>query len=154
MNHVNFEDNQKFTTTRGWERLSFLIKDEKFGKRLDLICCSAIGEGIAKEFLSFCKVQEKLKLEEIIKDPTKIKTIKDISTIYFLVSAFAEKYKDNKIKFGVLMEASKVLDEINKVEFVALLWRLASSYATDKFKKDFLSCTDNKFIEKYGKYLI
>ena len=153
MNHVNFEDGQKFTTTRGWERLSCLIKDEKFGSRLTLVCCSAIGEGIAKEFIAFCKVQEKLKLEEIIKNPDKIKEVKDISTKYFLVSAFAEKYKDKKIKFDVVMKASKVFDEVDNAEFVALLWRLSSSY-TENFKKDFLDCTDDKFIEKYGKYLI
>lgn len=153
MNKVDFRDNQKFTTVRGWERVSTLINGEKIGKRFELICCSAIGEGIAKEFIAFCKIQEKLKLEDIIKNPEKIKDINDISIKYFLVGAFAEKYKDKKIKFDVLMKASKVLDEVDNAEFVALLWRLCHGYTKD-FKKDFLNCKDDKLIEKYGSYLI
>jgi len=153
MNNVDFDDNQKFTTVRGWERLSCLIDGEKMGNRFELICCSAIGEGIAKEFIAFCKIQEKLKLEDVIKNPSKIKEIEDISVKYFLVSAFAEKYKDKKIKFDVIMEASKVFDDGDDAEFVALLWRLSASYTKD-FKKDFLASKDDKLIEKYGKYLI
>ncbi len=153
MNSVKFDDNQKFTTVRGWERLSCLVKGEKISKSFELICCSAIGEGIAKEFIAFCKIQEKLKLEDVIKNPDKIKEIKDISTKYFIVSAFAEKYKDKKIKFDVLMKASKVFDEEDNAEFVALLWRLGMSY-TESFRKDFLASDDDKFIEKYGRYLI
>ena len=153
MSNVDFNNNQKFTTTRGLERLSCLISGEKLGKKFELLCCSAIGEGIAKEFIAFCKIQEKLNLDDIIKNPDKIKEVEDISTKYFLVSAFAEKYKDKKIKFNVVMKASKVFDEVNNAEFVALLWRLSSSYSKD-FKKDFLASKDTKFIEKYGQYLI
>lgn len=156
MNKVDFNDGQKFTTTRGWERLSCLIKEKKLGKQFSLVCCSAIGEGIAKEFIAFCKIQEKMKLEDIIKNPDKIREIKDISIKYFLVSAFAEKYKDKKIKFDVIMKASEVLDEIDNPEFVALLWRLSHSYTSDtkRFRKDFSESKNTKFIEKYGKYLI
>ncbi len=153
MNKVDFSDNQKFTTVRGWERLSCLIKGEKISKSFELICCSAIGEGIAKEFIAFCKIQEKLNLNDIIKNPDKIKEVKEVSIRYFLVSAFAEKYKDKKIKFDVIMKASKVFDEVDCAEFVALLWRLCSGY-TEAFKKDFLASDEDKFIEKYGKYLI
>ena len=69
---VDFEDNQKFVTPRGWERVNQLIKDVKGYSNLNLICKSAIGEGIAHEFISFCKIQEKMKLEEVIKNPKKI----------------------------------------------------------------------------------
>ena len=150
---VDFNDNQKFTTPRSWERVNTLIKDVKDYKVLDLICKSAIGEGIANEFVAFCKIQEKLKLEDVIKNPKKIKDIKEVSVKYFLVSALAERYKDKKIKFDTIMESSKVLDEVGNAEFVALLWRLCSSY-TQQFKKDFLLSKDSKFIEKYGKYII
>jgi hypothetical protein len=153
LHKVDFKDNQKYTTERGWgERLSRLIKDVKGWDLLELLCCSAIGEGIAKEFVAFCKIQEKLKLDELIKKPEKIKEIEDISIKYFLVSAIAEKYKDEKIDFAKIMEVSKVLDSIGNVEFVALLWRLCSNY-TDKFRDDFMDSKDDKFIEKYGRYI-
>ena len=150
---VDFEDNQKFVTPRSWERVNTLIKDIKGWKDFELLSKSAIGEGVASEFVAFCKIQDKLNLEEVIKNPQKIKKIEELSIKYFLVSALAEKYKDKKIKFDKVMEASKVLDEVKNAEFVALLWRLCSSY-TQQFKKDFLNSKDDKFIEKYGRYII
>lgn len=153
---VDFNDNQKYTTNRGWERLSKLIFEVKDWDTLDLLCSSAIGEGIAKEFLAFCKIQEKLKLEDLIKNPHKIKDIQDVSIKYFLISAITEKYKDNKIDFDKVMEVSKVLDENSNAEFVALMWRLCSNYTskTQKFRDDFMKSKEDVFINKYAKYLI
>ena len=154
LHNVDFSNNQKNTTERGFERLSCLTKNIKIGKEFELLCCSAIGEGIAREYIAFCKIQEKLKLEEIIKNPKKIEKIEDISIKFFLVSAVAEKYKDKKVDFDKVMEISVVFDNMKNAEFVALLWRLSSSY-TENFKKDFLkSKGHDKFIEKYGKFLI
>ena len=150
---VDFNDNQKFTTARGFERLSKLIKDVKDWDTFELICCSAIGEGIAREFVAFCKLQDKLKLDEIIKNPEKIEKIEDISVKYLLVSAIAEKYKDKKITFEKIIDISKVFDKISNAEFVALLWRLCNSY-TEQFKKDFVNSKENKLIDRYGKFLI
>lgn len=158
MSNVDFNNNQKFTTIRGWERLSNLIEKGKVTKNFQLLCCSAIGEGIAKDFIAFCKIQEKMNLDDLIKNPRKIKKDMEISVKYFLVTAVAEKYKDKKIKFDNVMKVSKVFDEMGNAEFVALLWRLASSYTSEKgeFKRDFLNIKgeDEKFVEKYGKYLI
>jgi len=150
---VNFKDNQKFTTARGFERLNTLIKGVVDWRIFELISCSAIGEGVAREFIAFCKIQEKLKLDEIIKNPKKIKEIEDISIKYFLTTAVAEKYKDKKAKFEDIMEISKVFDEVNNAEFVALLWRLCSAYAKDEFHKDWKK-VDVSLMKKYSKYLI
>ena len=154
LHKVDFSDNQKNTTERGFERLSCLVSEVKDWKEFELLCCSAIGEGIAREFIAFCKIQEKLKLEEIIKNPSRIEKIEDISVKFFLVSAVAEKYKDKKVDFEKVMEISVVLDKIQNAEFVALLWRLSSNY-TEQFKKDFLKSKKyDKFVDKYGKFLI
>lgn len=153
LHKVDFNDNQKFVTPRGWERVSNLIKGVKDWTTLELACKSAIGEGIAHEFVAFCKISEKMKLEEVIKNPQKIKNIKGIDVKFFLVSALAERYSNKKVDFEKIMEASKVLDECKNAELVALLWRLASSY-TQNFKKDFLKSKDSKFIERYGKFII
>jgi hypothetical protein len=153
LSNVDFNSNQKFTTTRGMERLSCLISGLKLGTTFELMSCSAIGEGIAREFIAFCKISEKLKLEEIIKNPKKIEGIEDISIKYFLVSCVAERYKDKKVDFDKVMEISKVFDKIGNSEFVALLWKLSSMYSKD-FKKDFSDSKEDKFIERYGKYLV
>lgn len=156
MNNVDFNSNQKFTTVRGLERLSGLIKGAKANeKKFELLSCSAIGEGIAREFISFSKIQEKFNLEDVIKNPHKIKDIEDISTKYFLVTAVAERYKDKKVKFSTIMDISKELDKIDNAEFVALLWKLSHSYSPD-FKVDFANTSgaDDKLIDKYAKYII
>lgn len=161
LHKVNFDDEQKFTTPRGWERCSGLIEDIDKGSydKLLLISSSAIGEGVASEFVAFCKLQEKVNLKDILKHPEKIKDLdneKDLGMMYFLISAVADNYKDNKIDFDDVMKITKVLDELGKVEFVALLWRLCLSY-NPKFEEDFMK--DNKgkealkFADKYLKYL-
>jgi len=153
---VDFNDNQKFTTPRGWERLDCLIKEINVSDTFELLCGSSIGEGVAREFIAFCKIQEKFRLEDLIKNPKEIENIKDISIKYFLVSAVAERYGDKKLTFNKVMEISEVLDKIKNAEFVALLWKMSSNYSKGLFKKDFLNSKgdDEKLIEKYGKYLI
>lgn len=153
---VKFDDQQKFVTPRSWERLSKLIKDVKDWDKIDIISKSAMGEGIAIEFVSFCKIQEKLKLEDVIKHPEKIEKIEDVSVKFFLVSAVAEKYKDKKVDFKKIMDISKVFDKLSNAEFVALLWRLCNSYTikNKRFRKDFLSSKDSQLLERYGKFIV
>jgi len=158
LHNVDYNNNQKFTTTRGLERLSNLIKDLKVeSKTFELMCCSSIGEGIAKEFIAFCKIKDKMDLDKIIKNPKLIEKITDISVKYFLVSAITEKYKNNKLNFNDIMGISEVLDKINNPEFVALLWKMCSVYTSknNKFKKEFCDYKGNDdLINKYSNYLL
>lgn len=153
LHKIDFNSNQKQTTCRGWERVSHLIKDVPL-KDIKLIVQSSIGEGIGQEFVSFCKIQEKLNLEEIIKNPEKIKKISDIGTKYFLITALCDRYREKKVDFEKIMKVSKVLDEIGDVEFVALFWRLALGYAEERFKEDFQKSKEDDFIKKYAKFIV
>jgi predicted nucleic-acid-binding protein len=152
---VNYEDNQKFTTPRAWERVSSLTKGVQDYSKLKLISSSAIGEGTALEFVAFCKIQEKLKVEEIIKNPKLLerKGLK-VDEKYFVVTAVADKYRDKKAKFEKIIEITKVLDRMGDVEFVALMWRMCCAYNPTEFKKDFLAKLDDKIASKYSKYII
>lgn len=149
---VDFNDNQKFTTHRGWARVSTLVTGVEDYDKIDLITSSAISEGIAKEFVAFCKIKDTLKIEEIIKNPEKLKSVTEISVKYFLITALADRYKNDKIKFEQIYKISQVLDEIKNAEFVALLWRICYGY-NQKFKNDFVKIVDNKFADKYAKYI-
>ncbi len=152
---VDDGDAQKDCTPRGFERLSTLIKGVTDWKVIGLLSNCAIGKGTAVAFVSFCRISEKLKLEEIIKNPEKIKNLKKIDEKFFLVSAMAERYKDKKIKFDIILKASEVLDEISNAPFVALLWRLCISYSKEQFKKDFLNSKGNYAIcKKYERYIV
>lgn len=159
---VDFDDGQKFTTLRGWERVSNLIKDEESMDVIELLSKTAIGEGVATEFISFCKIRDKLKLEEFVKNPSKIKEIGEgrdsLSLKYFLISAVADMYKDKKADFEKVFDISKAFDEAKNDEFVTLLWRLCDKYSQGRFSKDFLSSkkvdANSSFIQKYWQYLI
>lgn len=153
LHKVDYKDNQKFVTPRGWERLSNLIKGIKNYKSMSLVCQTAIGEGTASKFVAFCKISEKLNLEDYIKHPEKIEKIKGADVKYFLVSAMAERYKDKKIKFDTIIEASKVLEKIKSQEFTALLWRMCLGYDSENFKKDFLNSKETALIERFGKLI-
>jgi hypothetical protein len=149
-------DTQKPTTQRGWELLSHLIKDEDDYRKLDLIVGTRIGEGIAREFLAFCKIKDIVQLEKIIQNPEEFKKITQIDMKYFVVSAIAEHYgKGNKVDFKKLLEISSVLDEMGSAEFITLMWRLSVKYNSNKFRKDFQSKElDNPLRVKYNKFLM
>ena len=154
---VDFDDKQKFTTPRGWERISKLIEKNPTGKdynKLSILAKSGIGEGIAQEFVAFCKISEQIKLPEIIANPKRLKEIKEINVKWFINTALAEQYKDKKVKFEKIVDFSRVMDEIGDVELVAYLWKLCSGMSKN-FKKDFIDKIDEKdeLITKYAKYI-
>lgn len=158
LHKVDFKDNQKNCTPRGWERLSKLIKGVKNYNTISLLSNCAIGKGVAIEFVAFCRIQENMKIEDVIKHPEKIKNIKTPDVKYFLISAVAEKYgdkKDKQVDFDKVIAVSKVLDEMGNAEFVALLWRMTVSYAPEMFKKDFLNSKGiEDFVNRYGKFIV
>lgn len=154
---INLDDEQKQTTARGWERLNTLINNREIDETFKLLCCSAIGEGVAREFIAFCNLKEKFNIEDLIKNPQKLKDIEDISIKYLLLSSVAERYakKEEGIDFKKIIEISKVLDEIKNAEFVALLWRFCCQYTKNSglFKDDFMKSDEFELINKYGKYI-
>ena len=157
---VDDKDGQKFSTPRGWERVNTLIKPLLAGKKnyskLKMVVCSAIGEGVGSEFISYCKIKEQINLKEMIEKPKLIANIdeKDISIKFFITTAVAEQYRDKKVKFDKVMEVSKVLDSTNNPELVAYLWKLCCGYDAKRFKTDFIAKVDNTLSKKYGKYII
>lgn len=156
---VNYEDNQKFTTPRSWERLSKLMKDNNIEPsdpdKLLLVGSSALSEGIATQFKAFCKIQDKVNLKEILKNPKKLKDIgqgrENLDIRYFVITAIADWYKDNKATFEDIINITKILDEMNNPEFVALLWKICMSYKPE-FEKEFKSADIIEIANKYLKY--
>jgi len=152
LHSVNFDDNQKFTTERGWARVNSLIEGINDYNELDLVCSSAISEGIAREFSAFCKIKELINLEDIIKNPSKLKSVKEIDIKYFIVTALSEKYKAKKIDFKNIIAISEELDKLKNCEFVALFWRLCMRINPKKFKDEIIN-SKSQIITKYTKYI-
>jgi len=152
LHQVNFEDRQKFTTERGWERVNSLIKGVEKYDELDLITSTAIGEGIAREFTAFCKIKEKISFDELIKNPKTIESITEVDMKYFVITALSEMYKLKKVTFDNVMAISQELDRIGNCEFVALFWRLCMRSNPKKFKDEIIK-TSNPLISKYARYV-
>ena len=157
---VNYDDGQKFTTPRGWERLSTLIKDISLTDyaMLELISQSAIGEGIAREFVAYCKVQSQVDIQAIIREPSKLRQLHEISMKYFVITAIAENYKEkiSKVEFKDILNISQELDNMNNSEFVVMMWKLAIRYNPKKFSKDFTAKENinSPILQKYRGYLV
>ena len=156
---VDFDSEAKFTTPRGWARLNALIHGIEKYEDIELLSSTAIGEGIAREFVAFCKIKDTIKLEEVIKNPREFKKIDAIDIRYFVITAIAEKYKDkskkNEVTFEKLMELSEVLDEMNLPDYVTMFLRLAIKYAGRKFDEDFTAKANNfPIIKKYNKVFL
>lgn len=160
LRHIDFEDEQKFTTQRGWERINILLKGMEINKsnydKVKIIVSSAIGEGIAVDFVSYCKINEQINLDDLIKNPSKLRQeLKDrgVDVRYFISTAVAEKYKDKKIDFKKVVDVSREFDAMNEEELVAYMWNLCSRYSK-KFNDDFVKSLDTELCEKYAKFLM
>jgi len=91
-----------FPTHRSWATANELIKDIKGTSDEELndiflLTSSCVGEGAAREYQAFVKLKKKIKLDDIINNPSRVKEIKDAGMKYCLVSGLAERYRvDNK----------------------------------------------------------
>ena len=151
LHKIDFNDRQKFTTPRGWARVSQMTKGIEKYDLIELLAQSCISEGIAIEYVAFCKIEDKINLNDIIKNPKKLKELEDIGMKYFVVSSIGEKYKEDKnLDLEKVMAICEVLDEIKNQEFVALLMRLCYKFNPSKFKKEFpIVASKSPLINKY-----
>jgi hypothetical protein len=154
---VEFNDKQKFTTNRGWDRVNDLITAGELDvTNLDDLyyaVASAISEGIAKEFVSYVKLTKTINLEEIMKHPEKMKGVKEIDVQYFVASSFAERYGSGVIDFAKIIDLAEVTDKIQP-EVVTMLFRMCAMYGKN-FIEDFANSKITKeMYERYKKFIM
>lgn len=114
-----------FPTPRSWFFNSEMIKGKTDMKQVELYSSSTVGEGAAKEFEGFIRLQRKIDIKEILKNPEKVKKITEIDLKYSLVSLLAEEYKkDNKLLNTLLLVC-----EFVEPEFAVLLLRFTKQYS-------------------------
>lgn len=155
---VDDKDGQKFTTPRGWERVSD-FKTSQLSEEDKIECIKAtIGEGVAIQYNKYCELQDKMDLEKVLKSPKEIGKIDDVSIKYLLVGICADRYKnqDKVVDFNKIMDISQALDDSSNAEFVSLLWKLCLNYTkeTKQFRNDFMKIKDIKLLEKYKGYIL
>lgn len=141
---------------RTWEKLSN-IRNNNTTMTLDeisLIARGLIGPSIATKYVSYVKLEKSIKLEDVIKDPTVAKGIKEIQIVYAVVTGLLAKLKQGEHNmFPVMCKVSLNIKE----EIAVYMMRLAKQmlgetqmrkYAFEKYPKEFDLC-----FKKYGDLL-
>ncbi len=102
-----------FATPRSWEMLSAAL--DRFGTANDLddIAPGIVGEGVAIEFLAYCRdtITEKL-VQSIIADPTGAKLPEDLGALYALVSYLGAWAKRPEVRSAAATLLSRLGPEI------------------------------------------
>lgn len=126
-----------FPTPRSWAFCSRLIKGKKHNKQVELLVGASVGEGTAKEFIAFLRLQTKIDLDTILKNPKQVKEIKEVDLKYVLIGTIAEKYRSDKKLFEKILP----LCDYMETEFSILLLRFLKNTDEAHFKK---SITNSK----------
>jgi len=143
-------DDSAFGTPRSWAFCSKLIEGEKDEKSILRYVASAVGEGIAREYIAFHKMANEVDIDKIIKYPNEFISPKDVNIKYAIAGALADRYKSN----------SKLLSNICKVwgrldaEFSVVSMKMCKAYKPQKFISDLMAEKEWVSLSKeYGKYL-
>lgn len=131
-----FERNAKskaFPTPRSWAFTSTLIKDSELNLEDKEVCVSScVGEGTAHEFMAFCRLKNKININDILKNPKLAEEVKDVDLKYSLITALAEKYREDKKSIPKILEVSEHIE----TEFAMLLLRLMKAINSSYFEKE------------------
>jgi len=154
-----FNENSKdpaFSTPRTWFFTSKIIKDVVDLDELKLLVSTTIGGGMAIEFVSFLKIQEKLNIKKILANPSGFKLPTEVSEKYALISGLTDYLsRDKKVLDKILIIANRL-----EAEFATLLIHLVKNYFDDeKFRILVLSDSGLKnlwsdFTSKNQKFII
>lgn len=142
-----------FGTPRSWYFCSKLIKDVTDLDKLEILISSAVGEGTAIELLAFLKLNRKIDVAEILKNPKKVREFKEIDLKYSLLSTMVEHYRKHKDK-DTLQKIMGVCFEL-EAEFSVLLLRMIKAIDEAFFSKEIVKLKEfNKVRENYAQYII
>jgi len=139
-----------FPTPRSWAFCSKLIKERTDKNVLQILIGSAVGEATANEFMAFLKLQTKIDLKSLLKNPKQVAEIKEIDLKYVLLGTISEYYRTDK----KLLAKCFVLCEYLEPEFSALLLRFLKGINPIYFSKTILADKKGKaLLTKYSDVL-
>jgi MoxR-like ATPase len=140
-----------FPTHRTWAMASDMTENINDEDTLLKLTAGCVGEGAALEYMGFVKLKKKVKVDDILKNPKKVKELDDVGLKHSLVSGLAEKYKaDHKILDKIL----GVVEELD-TEFGVFLLRMMNGMNKAGFVNDLTACKKwEKLSEKVSKFLL
>lgn len=151
--NVDFKSKDKPTTPRGWYQASELIKEVDNEEELDLLLSGRVGEAVAIELLTFIKLKEKINVEDIIRNPKKVKDIQEISLKYSLLSTISEYYRKHK-KRETLEKIGEITTYL-QAEFGVLLLRMTRAIDSNFFRSELPKTKIySKIAKNFARYLL
>jgi len=140
----------KSITPRGWERTSTLLKSTP-EKDVKLVVSGSIGEGVASEFVAFVKLQTKFDLNDVLKNPQKVKNIREIDLRYSLISGLSKKFESKKEILEPLLHVCENLS----AEYGVLLLKLVKGINPSYVEKNVVKTEiwKKRLSKEYGKYV-
>lgn len=140
-----------FPTPRSWAFCNRLIKGKENLKLLQILASSVVGEGIAREFIAFLKLQNKIDLNKILENPESVQNIEEIDLKYVLLGTIAEKYRSKKEILDKCLNVCEYLEP----DFSVLLLRLLKGTNKNHFEKSLKNSKKGlKILEKYSEILV
>ena len=120
--------------------------------RLDGHCLSsAVGVGVASEFIAFIELTQKINIKDILKNPQKIKDIKEMSLKYSVLSGLIEHYRKDK---KTLNEVTAICEYVEP-EFAIMVLRFLKTEDENYFKRNIVKYKNwKKLSSEYLKYLV
>ena len=139
-------------TPRTWEFTSRLIDGVTDLKDIELLSSSAVGEGVAVEFVAFLSLNQKIDIEGILKNPKNINKIKELDVKYSVITAINEYFKRKKTKEN-LERIYNVCKEM-EVEFSTILLKMMLSVDYKFIRENTKEIKGGEtFLQSYIKYL-
>lgn len=141
---------------RTWEKLSNIINTNPSMTMDDrsIIARAFIGS-IATKYIAYSRVEERLNLADVIKDPTKAKAIKELQMQYALVCGLIGTFKQNdESVFPKICEISLYIKEEIGVYMLRMVKKLCKNdkyfekLALEKYAESFDDC-----FKKFGDLL-
>lgn len=140
-----------FPTPRIWEKTDKLIQGVEDMELIRLLMSSTVGEGVAKEFVAWFKLQSKIDFRDLLKHPEKMKKITELDMKYAVVSGVAEMYKaEPKILNEVLGLCMNI-----EPEFSMFMLRVCKGFSKNNFATQLRTTANWTLIApEYAKYLL
>lgn len=153
--YTKHSNDRAFPSPRMWGKyLNKLIKNIPTSNldKILLLASISVGTEVAGEFVSFLKLQRKVNLDEILKNPKKASEIKDMDLKFSLLSLMAEWYAIHHTKenLDTLFQVANNIDD----EFGILMLKFSRNKCDTNFSTNAMKLKSwDEISERYGKYL-
>jgi len=146
-----------FPTPRTWALASHMTQDCESVEEESLIVATCVGEGVSHEYQGFINLKRKVKIDELLKNPKKVKELNTVGLKYSAISGLAEKYRGENKPDPRKKMLEKVLGVVDYMEpeFGMFCLRLMKGMQTPTtFQNDLMGAKMwEKLYKRYNKFV-